>query len=270
LKGNKSNTGFLTKILELNFVQFYEESLIKVYELTKFGIRYLKEVLHPPYDIKEFSRQLFEIGNKSLSLIGVTSFILGFTLTLQTFPTLGKFGADSLVPSMVAISFIREIGPVITALIFTGKIGSGIGAELGSMKVTEQIDAMEVSGTNPFHYLIITRITAATLMLPCLVIYADAIALIGSYIGMNIMGGMSLQLFYVNIFSSLSFADILPATIKTFVFGFTVGVVGCYEGYNASGGTASVGKATITTVVIASLLVIIEDMIVVQITTILF
>jgi phospholipid/cholesterol/gamma-HCH transport system permease protein len=270
LKDNKSNTKLFPKILEFNFVKFYEESLLKVYELTRFGIRYLKEVFFPPYNFKEFIRQLFLIGYKSLSLIGLVSFILGFTLTLQTFPTLGKFGAESLVPSMVAISFVREIGPVITALIFTGKIGSGIGAELGSMKVTEQIDAMEVSATNPFHYLVVTRITATTLMLPCLVIYADAIALIGSYIAVNIMGGMSLELFYSNVFSSLSFDDVLPATIKTFFFGFTVGLVGCYEGYNTSGGTASVGKATVTTVVIASLLVIIEDMIVVQISTIFF
>jgi len=270
LKDNKLDTGFFNKILELNFVQFYEESLIKVYELTRFGIMYVKEVFVPPYNFKEFIRQLFLIGYKSLSLLGLVSFILGFTLTLQTFPTLGKFGAESLVPSMVAISFIREIGPVITALIFTGKIGSGIGAELGSMRVTEQIDAMEVSATNPFHYLVVTRITATTLMLPCLVIYADAIALIGSYIGVNIMGGMSLELFFSNVFSSLSFDGVLPATIKTFFFGFTIGLIGCYEGYNTSGGTASVGKATITTVVIASLLIIIEDMIVVQITTILF
>jgi len=270
LKDKSPESKFYSRIFDFNPIEYYEEALIKVSGVLYFVLRYLKEAFVPPYDIKEFIRQLFEIGYKSLSLLGLVAFILGFTLTLQTYPTLGKFGAESLVPSMVAISFIREIGPVITALIFAGKIGSGIGAELGSMRVTEQIDAMEVSGTNPFQYLVVTRINASTFMLPILVFYCDAIALCGSYIAVNVMGGMSLELFFINVFSSLSFVDILPATIKTFIFGFSIALIGCYEGYNATGGTTGVGKATITTVVIASLLVIIEDMLVVQISTLLF
>ena len=270
MKDVSTRSNFFSKIFSFDVIKFYEEALIKVSGLADFAYRYFKEVFVPPYDVKEFVRQLFEIGYKSLSLLGLVAFILGFTLTLQTYPTLGKFGAESLVPSMVAISFIREIGPVITALIFAGKIGSGIGAELGSMRVTEQIDAMEVSGTNPFSYLVVTRINASTLMLPILVFYSDAIALLGSYIAVNVMGGMSLQLFFSNVFSSLSFVDIVPATIKTFMFGYTIALIGCHEGYNATGGTTGVGKATISTVVLASLLVIIEDMIVVQISTLLF
>lgn len=247
-----------------------EELLLKVSGLTMFGIRYIREVFRPPYEINETIRQFYQIGYKSFSLVAITGFIIGLTLTLQSIPTLQKFGAASLVPSMVALAVILEIGPVITALIFAGKIGSGIGAELGSMKVTEQIDAMEVSGCNPFKYLVITRVTATTLMLPLLVVLSDAIALFGGYIAINLMDESTLNLFLMNSFKNITMSDVIPATIKTFVFGFSIGVVGCYEGYNADRGTESVGIAANTAVVISSLLVILIDMIMVQITSIIF
>ncbi|MCY7363004.1 MAG: ABC transporter permease [Ignavibacteria bacterium] len=242
---------------------------MKVAGLSTFALRFFKEIIKPPYEIKETLKQFYEIGYKSFSLVGITGFIIGLTLTLQSIPTLQKFGASSLVPSMVALAVILEIGPVITALIFAGKIGSGIGAELGSMKVTEQIDAMEVSGTNPFKYLVATRIFAATLMLPLLVILADTLALLGGFISINLTNQTSLKLFLMNSFASIEMKDIIPATIKTFVFGFSIGLVGCYEGYNANRGTESVGIAANTAVVIASLLVILIDMIMVQLTSIL-
>ncbi len=246
-----------------------QEFFLRIAGLTTFAIRFVKEVFKPPYEFRETIRQFYQIGYKSFSLVAVTGFIIGLTLTLQSIPTLQKFGASSLVPSMVALAVTLEIGPVITALIFAGKIGSGIGAELGSMKVTEQIDAMEVSGCNPFKYLVITRIAATTLMLPLLVILADAIALLGGFIAINITDEMTMQLFIMNSFKNISMHDIIPATIKTFLFGFGVGVVGCYEGYNADRGTESVGIAANTAVVISSLLVILIDMVMVQITSIL-
>jgi phospholipid/cholesterol/gamma-HCH transport system permease protein len=257
-------------IFEILLPRGLENILIKTWALVSFSARYFKEAFKPPYEIKEFIRQLFEIGYKSFALIGITGFIIGLTLTLQSVPTLDKFGATSLVPSMVGLAIILEIGPVISALIFAGKIGSGIGAELGSMKVTEQIDAMEVSGTNPFNYLVVTRVTAATLMLPLLVIFADAIALFGGYIAVNFSMEMSLKLFFINALSSVTFADIIPSVLKTFFFGFAIGIVGCYEGFNADRGTESVGIAANTAVVIASLLVILIDMIMVQFKTIVF
>lgn len=261
----KKNTGSFEFLMPKTLQDFF----LKVSALTLFGVRFFREVFKPPYEFKETLRQLYEIGYKTLSLISVTGFIIGLTLTLQSIPTLRKFGADSLVPSMVALAVILEIGPVIVALIFAGKIGSGIGAELGSMKVTEQIEAMEVSGANPFKYLAVTRIIATTIMLPVLVFYADFIAFIGGYIAVNISGSMSMKLFFLNAFSSIEISDILPATIKTFVFGFAIGVIGCYEGFNASRGTESVGIAANTAVVIASLAVIIIDMINVQLVSIL-
>jgi phospholipid/cholesterol/gamma-HCH transport system permease protein len=160
---------------------------------------------------------------------------------------------------MVGISIVREIGPVITALIYAGRIASGIGAELGSMRVTEQIDAMEVSGTNPFKYLVVTRILATTLMLPLLVVFGDFIALYGSALVENLKGGMSFQFYFNTVFDALSFGDFIPATLKSFFFGFVIGLVGCYKGYYCKKGTAGVGKAANTAVVTASLLVFFVD-----------
>lgn len=245
-----------------------EEFFLKVAGLSMFAFRNVKEVFKPPYEFNETLKQMFAIGYKSLPLVAITGIIIGFTLSLQSIPTLEKFGAASLVPSMVALAVILEIGPVITSLIFAGKIGSGIGAELGSMKVTEQIDAMEVSGCNPFKYLVVTRVTAATFMLPILVILSDFMSLLGGFIALNLTNQMSLKLFLMNSFSNISLSELLPATFKTFVFGFSIGLVGCYEGYNADRGTESVGIAANTAVVIASLLVILIDMVMVQLTSI--
>ncbi|GAL68716.1 ABC transporter permease protein [Jejuia pallidilutea] len=210
------------------------------------------------------------MGNRSLLLVGITGFIIGLVLTLQTRPTLMEFGAVSWMPSMVSISIVREIGPIITALVCAGRIGSGIGAELGSMRVTEQIDAMEVSGTNPFKYLVVTRVLAATLMLPLLVIVADAVALFGSYLVENTKGNVSFMLYFNQVFNSLEYSDMLPATIKTFFFGLAIGLVGCFKGYYCKKGTAGVGKAANSAVVFTSLLLFIIDFIAVLIADIFY
>lgn len=242
---------------------------IEVYSITAFAFRFFKEVLKPPYEFGEFIKQSFLIGYKSLPLIAITGFIIGLVLTIQSRPTLAKFGAESWLPAMVAVSLIREIGPVITALIFAGKVGSGIGAELASMNVTEQIDAMQVSDTNPFKYLVVTRILSATLMLPLLVVFADAVGLLGTYVGVNLKGNVSALLFFPKVFQSIGFSDLFPAIIKTFVFGFAIGLIGCYNGYTSNKGTESVGKAANSAVVLSSLVVFIIDMIAVQITSLL-
>jgi phospholipid/cholesterol/gamma-HCH transport system permease protein len=192
---------------------------------------------------------------------------MGLVLTIQSRPTLAQFGAESWLPAMVAVSIVREIGPVITALIFAGKVGSGIGAELASMKVTEQIDAMEVSGANPFKYLVVTRIMATTLMLPVLVIVSDAISLYGAYIGCNLKGELSFKLFFLQVFEKLTFGDVFPATIKTFFFGLAVGLIACFKGYNSNKGTAGVGESANASVVYGSLCIFIIDMIAVQFTS---
>lgn len=238
--------------------------------LTQFGLRFFKELFKPQFQFREFIRQCYAIGYKTLPLISITGFIMGLVLTIQSRPTLLKFGAESWLPSMVSLSLIREIGPVVTALICAGKIASGIGAELGSMKVTEQIDAMEVSAINPYKYLVVTRILATTLMLPVLVIYADFIGIYGGYVGYNIHDSMTLFRYFSDVLEHLEFLDFFPAVIKTFFFGFFIGLIGSYKGFNAANGTASVGIAANEAVVAASLSVFIIDMMAVQLTDLLF
>ncbi len=237
----------------------------QVASLSIFTMRFFREFWKPPYEFGELAKQFYLVGNRSLSLVGITAFIMGIVLTVQSRPTLAEFGAISWLPGMVAISIIKEIGPVITALICAGKVGSSFGAELGSMKVTEQIDAMEVSGANPFKYLVVTRVLATTLMIPLLVIFADFIALAGSYVAVNFTEHMSVPLFISLGLDNVDFLTIMPAFVKTIFFGMAIGIVGTYEGYNSGLGTEGVGKAANSAVVTGSLLIFVIDMIAVQI-----
>lgn len=248
-------------------VKFYFKNIFEdIGKVTLFTLRFFKEATTPPFEFKEFLWQCFAIGYKSLPLVSITGFIMGLVLTIQSRPTMSKFGAESWLPSMVGLSLIREIAPVITALICAGKIASGIGAELGSMKVTEQIDAMEVAAINPFKYLVVTRIMATTIMIPILVVYADFVGVLGGYVGFNIHESMNFYRYFSNVLEHLEFLDLFPAIIKTFFFGFAIGLVGSYKGFTAKNGTESVGKAANTAVVTASLTIFIIDMIAVQIT----
>lgn len=247
----------------------FNKFLREVGEITRFAGKFFKEAFKPRYEFSEFLRQCFYVGYKSIALVAVTAFIMGLVLTIQSRPTLVEFGAEAWLPRMISVSLVREIAPVITALICAGKIASGIGAELGSMKVTEQIDAMEVSGTNPFKYLVVTRVYATTLMIPILAILADGISLFGGYLGTNIRGNVSWDLYWHQVFDVLNYNDINPAIIKTFFFGFAIGLVGCYKGYYSKKGTEGVGRSANTAVVIASLSVFIIDLIAVQLTDIL-
>lgn len=248
----------------------FREIAVEIGEIALFTRRFFREVFNPPFEFKELLRQSYIIGNKSIFLVATTGFIMGLVLTLQTRPTMAQFGAEAWMPSMVGISIVREIGPVITALICAGKIGSSIGAELGSMKVTEQIAAMEVSGTNPFKYLVVTRVVAATLMVPMLVIVADGVALLGSYLVEHIKGNVSLQLYFSQVFRNITFGDLTPATVKTFFFGFAIGIVGCYKGYNSKKGTAGVGRAANSAVVVSSLFLFVIDFIAVLVADIFY
>lgn len=237
--------------------------------MAKFTGHFFSHGLRPRFEVKELLNQCYTLGYKSFPLIGLTGFIMGLVLTMQLRPSLVNYGVQSELPVMVGIAIVREIGPVITALIFAGKIGSSIGAELGSMKVTEQIDAMEVSGTNPYKYLVSTRVLATTLMLPVLTLLGDAISLLGAYIGVNISSVTSLHLFFTQVFQSLSFSDLLPAIIKTFFFGFAVGIIGCYKGFNSKKGTQGVGISANSAVVLSSVLIFIIDLLAVQLTNLL-
>lgn len=240
---------------------FYE-----IGSLAEFSFRFFLYVFRPPYEFREIRKHMEELGVKTLPIVGVTGFIIGVVLTFQSYPFMAKFGAEAFMPYMVSVSVVRELGPVITALIFAGRVSSGIGAELGSMKVTEQIDAMDVSAIDPFNYLVVTRVIATTLILPILTVVVDTLALVGGFFADTLLQGTTLTLYLGDVFTILQFGDLIPGVGKTYIFGFIVGIVGAYKGYNASGGTEGVGRASTTAVVIASLLILVFDMILVKVT----
>lgn len=232
---------------------------ILIGDLSLFAGRYFQQVLRPPFEFREFIYQCYNVGNRSLMLVALTGFIIGLVITLQTRPTLLEFGAESWMPAMVGISIVREIGPVVIALICAGRIASSMGAELGSMRVSEQIDAMEVSGTNPFNYLVVTRISATVLMLPLLIVFGDTFALFGSFLVEYYRGDVSFVLYFNQVFQALKYSDLIPSIIKPFFFGFAIGLVGCYKGFYCEKGTVGVGLAANTAVVLASILIFILD-----------
>jgi phospholipid/cholesterol/gamma-HCH transport system permease protein len=234
--------------------------------LTIFNWEFLKQAFIPPYEISEIKKHMNELGVKTFGIVSVTGFIIGLVLAMQSQPVMQRFGAGDFLPGMVSLSVVRELGPVITALIFAGRVSSGIGAELGSMRVTEQIDAMEVSAINPFKFLVVTRVFATTMILPILTIYVVIIAIFGGYLAIILTEPMSWTYYQNSVIQSIEFGDLIPGVAKTFVFGFIVGIVGAYKGYSAEGGTEGVGRASTTSVVLSSLLILIFDMVLVKIT----
>jgi phospholipid/cholesterol/gamma-HCH transport system permease protein len=223
-------------------------------------------------NIRRFSLvrdQIHFLGNYSLAIIAVSGLFVGFVLSLQGYYTLQRFGAADALGLLVTLSLVRELGPVVTALLFAGRAGTSLTAEIGLMKAGEQIDAMEVSGTNPFKYLVVTRVMAATVMVPILSSVAIAIALFGAYLGVNIRGNVSWDLFWFQSYDALSYGDFIPALMKTFFFGFAIGIIGCYKGFTSQKGTEGVGRSATTAVIVASLLVFILDLIAVQVTDLL-
>ncbi|WP_207511149.1 MlaE family ABC transporter permease [Longitalea luteola] len=236
-----------------------------VYAFGQFIARFYRNLFAPPYEFKEIIRQCYMVGVKSLSLITLTGFITGIVFTKQSRPSLSEFGATSWLPSLVAIAIIRALAPLVTGLITAGKVGSNIGAELGSMKVTEQIDAMEVSATNPFKFLVVTRVIATTCMVPLLMLYMAVVALLGAFVNVHANEQTSFISFIENGFQSINFLDLFSSVLKSIVFGFTIGIVSCYQGYNTTQGTQGVGRAANTSVVLAMFLIFIEEIIIVQV-----
>lgn len=233
--------------------------------IHRFLLRFWRELVTPPYEFKEIVRQCYEIGYKSLPLISLTGFIVGFVFTKQSRPSLEEFGATSMLPSLISIAIVRALAPLVTALIASGKVGSQIGAELSSMNVTEQIDAMEVSGTNPCKYLIVSRILATTIGIPVLCFYVAGIGLLGGYLSMMSKDDLSFLSFFTQVFETIAFKDLGAMVLRAVIFGFTIGAVSCYCGYFSSKGTEGVGKAANAAVVASMFLVFIEEIIIVQI-----
>jgi phospholipid/cholesterol/gamma-HCH transport system permease protein len=248
----------------------YKRWLGSIGDQVGFLVDFFRNLFAGGFEWSEFVRQCYEIGYRSMLLVGITSFIMGVVLILQLRPTMISFGAASMLPKTLSVSFVREIGPVIIGIICAGKIASSIGAELGSMKVTEQLDAMDVSGANPIQYLVVPRILATSIMVPVLSVLGDAIGLFGGFLALNLRDTISFKLYFTKVIASLDFSDFLPALVKTIFFGFAIGFVGCYKGFTSNRGTESVGIAANTAVVTASLWIFVIDAIAVQITSLLF
>lgn len=234
-------------------------------DATAFVGRFFVEVVRLPIHFREILRQSFDNGVKSLPLIALTGFIIGIVFTKQSRGPLEDFGATSWLPSLMGIAIIRALGPLVTALICAGKVGSNIGAELGSMKVTEQIDAMEVSAINPYKYLVVTRVLATTITIPILTIFCISVGLLGSYVNIHQEEATGIITFFRGAFSSLSFLDVASSLTKSVLFGFTIGIVGCYKGFHATKGTQGVGRAANQAVVLSMFLIFLEELVIVQV-----
>ncbi|MFH1194184.1 MAG: ABC transporter permease [bacterium] len=251
---------------KLTFSELVYNFFATISGLAVFNYEFIKQLVLPPYEIPEIKKHMNELGLKTFPIVSITGFIIGIVLAMQSHPVFVRFGASDFLPGTVALSTIRELGPVITALIFAGRVSSGIGAEIGSMRVTEQIDAMEVSAINPFKYLVVTRIIATTMILPILTVYVIFLALIGAYLALILVESMSFEYYLNSVLDTVQFGDLIPGVAKTFFFGYVVGLVGCYKGFTAEGGTEGVGKASTTSVVIASLLILLVDTVLVKVT----
>jgi len=238
---------------------------ITIYNVWRFIVTFFKELFLPPYEYKEIINQFFEVGIRSLSIITLTGFITGLVFTKQSRSSLSEFGATSWLPSLMAIAIVRALAPLVTALIIAGKVGSNMGAELGSMKVTDQIEAMEVSSTNPFKFLVVSRVVATSCIVPVLAIYMGFIALLGAYVNVHGNEQTSFTSFFQSAFQRINFSDINTLLVKSTIYGFTIGVAGCYNGYNAQQGTVGVGRAANTAVVVSMFLIFIEEMLIVTI-----
>ena len=239
-------------------------------ELGFFCLQLLRVIFLPPYEVAEFARQFDELGSKSLPLVALAGSAMGVVLSLETRDSLVSFGAKSLLPALLVVSIIKESGPIITGLVVSGRVAAGIGAELGAMKVTEQIDAMEASAVDPYRFLAATRIVACILMLPLLTVAGDFCGIIFGWIASTLTEPISLRLFIENGFKNVAFSDFLPSTFKTAVFGLIIGLVGCFQGMRARGGTEGVERAATSSVVLSSLLIILADVLLVRLIQVFF
>ena len=233
---------------------------LRIYEIYQFTLRFWKEVFLPPYELKEVWNQFFEVGIRSLSIITLTGFITGLVFTKQSRSSLAEFGATSWLPSLMAIALLRALAPLVTALIIAGKVGSKFGAEIGSMRVSEQIDAMEVSSTNPFKFLVVTRVLATTFIVPVLAVFMGFVGLLGAFVNVYYTEQTSFTSFFQAAFVKITFVDLTMLVLKSAVYGYTIGMTGCFNGYNAEQGTVGVGRAANTAVVVSMFMIFIEEM----------
>jgi phospholipid/cholesterol/gamma-HCH transport system permease protein len=233
--------------------------------IATFGARAFVEAVRPPYDLREILRHVYQFGSRSAPLIVTAGFAIGIVLSMHTRASLERFGAESLIPAGLAMALIRETGPLTAGLLVAGRVGAGIGAEIGAMKVSEQIDALEANAVDAFKYLAVTRILALMIAMPLLTILMDFSGIVGGYVAEAAVSGMSWRLYFERAFSYITYSDIIPATLKTIVFGFLIAAVSSYLGFTTSRGTEGVGEASTRSVVMSSMLIILSDVLLVKI-----
>ncbi len=238
--------------------------------MSLFAARAVRDVFRPPFEIHETLRQLYELGVRSVPLIAVAGLAVGVVLSMHTRGSLERFGAEALIPAGLALALVKETGPLTAGLLLSGRIGAGIGAELGAMKVTEQIDALEATAVDSFKYLVVTRVVACVVALPILTTIMNFSGMLGGYLAEATVVQMSPHLYLDRAFSLLDFADVIPATLKTAVFGFIIAVVSSYQGMTTAHGTEGVGRASTRSVVFSSVLLIIVNVLLVRLIFLIF
>jgi phospholipid/cholesterol/gamma-HCH transport system permease protein len=238
--------------------------LVTVGEVSLFAFRAAAALFVPPFEFRETVRQVYELGLRSAPLIAVSGMAVGVVLSMHTRASLERFGAESMIPAGLAIALVRETGPLTAALLLSGRIGAGIGAELGAMRVTEQIDALEASAVDAFRFLVVTRVLACVIALPILTTLMNFSGMLGGFIAEASATGMSLPLYFTRAFSLIGMSDYIPATLKTMVFGFIIATVSSYLGFTTSSGTEGVGRASTQAVVLSSILIIVSNVILVR------
>jgi phospholipid/cholesterol/gamma-HCH transport system permease protein len=229
-----------------------------------FAFRAFKELFIPPFEFRETVRQLFELGLRSAPLIAVSGVAVGVVLSMHTRASLERFGAESMIPAGLAIALVRETGPLTAALLLSGRIGAGIGAELGAMRVTEQIDALEASAVDAFRYLVVTRVAACIVAVPILTTIMNFAGMLGGFLAETATTGMPLPLYFDRAFSIIGMTDYVPATLKTAVFGFIIATMSAYLGFTTESGTEGVGRASTRAVVFSSILIIVANVVLVR------
>lgn len=244
--------------------------LTSVGSLTLFAGRALRDLFRPPYEFAEITRHLFELGARSAPLLAVSGLAVGVVLSMHTRATLERFGAETMIPAGLAMALVRETGPLTAGLLLAGRIGAGIGAELGAMRVTEQIDALEASGVDSFRYLVVTRVAACMIAFPLLTTILNFAGILGGYFAESLVSGMSLQLYLQRAFAMIDFPTFVPSTLKTMVFGFIIATVSSWLGFNATQGTEGVGRASTQSVVLSSIVLIVANVLLVQAIFVLF
>jgi phospholipid/cholesterol/gamma-HCH transport system permease protein len=220
--------------------------------LAIFSGRAIVEAVRPPYEPGEILRHLYQIGLRSAPLIVLSGFAIGAVLSMHTRASLERFGAEAMIPAGLAMALIRETGPLTTGLLVSGRVGAGIGAEIGAMRVTEQIDALEATAVDAFKYLVVTRAIACMIAMPLLTTMMNAAGVLGGYASEAALSGMPFQLYFERSFSYVEFSDLIPSTLKTIAFGFLIAIAGGYLGFTTRGGTEEVGNASTRSVVLAS------------------